>query len=418
MRKTIIIVTVVITLAAVFFTIFNVFTREKTNDTENIDMSKIKSTESLNVSNESSIKDKREREMNVLSSILEKKSNINAAKISWDWLIENGFNSKESIKHLIELRKNGGGWIYYSELANIITSKTVSDEPSSLIFKILTDVYEGGDWQSGDFNLPQNEKDNIIQDVLRFEINNPSGKMTFFEALRNADILESGYNLYHMTSNAIDRNSNIITIENSYRIKLKYSRNMYEILTKNISNINKLSLEEQYKIRPSIYETVKYHIDSEEITYDKNLQLELKLFLDNNKVQIKQLTTALEDEHEFKSIDEFNKWNQSHKEENLKRQLQTHEYVAWVEAYGVSEGAQNINDYLYNHAVSTKSITEKLAIIQLQVEKASRESNSENLILYTKSPYLKSQLQASLNDQNINNDLKNEINYFLQNVFD
>jgi hypothetical protein len=242
--------------------------------------------------------------------------------------------------------------------------------------------------------------------------------MTYLEALRNADILENGYNLYHIINDSIIENPKLISIEDSYRIKLKYSRNLYDILTNNISSINKLPLEDQYRIRPSIYETIKTHINNEETSYYKNLQSELKLFLDNNKITIEQPTTILEDEHEFTSIEEFNSWKQNHGKENLTQQLQIHEYVAWVEAYGVSEGAQNINDYLYNHAVSTQSITEKLAIIQSQVEKSSRESNPENLTAYTQSPYLKSQLQAALNDPNISDALKDEVNYFLGNIFD
>ncbi len=123
MNKTIVTITAAITIAAVFFTTFNLLTTGNTDNVKNTKSSKINMAENLKTNNESYKQEIREGEMSVLSSILEKKSDFNAARISWDWLIENGFNSKESIEHLLELRKNGGGWIYYSELTNIFFQK-------------------------------------------------------------------------------------------------------------------------------------------------------------------------------------------------------------------------------------------------------------------------------------------------------
>ena len=355
--------------------------------------------------------------MKILSSILDKKIDKNKSRKIWGWLQQNGFDHPDSLEQLLNLRRSGGGWLYYSELADSLNLSNIPDDAASLVIKILTDSYEGGNWRDGNFNIASNEKDIIIQNALRSQLNNPKGKLSYYEALINADTIASGYDLYNIVDASIKINGGSIGIKDSYSIRLKYSMNLPDILVTNIAEINGLSAENQNFLRGSIYEIARSSIDSEKTVYDDALKRELKIFLDNNKVVIDAPEPIPEEGYEFRSLDELNKWKKEYETSMTKQQSQISEYAKWIEAYAVSEGVLDIDSYIYNRALTTSSIPEKIAIIQAQAIKAAETSDDDGFLLYSQNSDLKHQLREALNQPSTDQAMKDEIQYALETYF-
>jgi len=335
------------------------------------------------------------------------------------WLKKNGLNHPDAIKKLRDLRRSGGGWIYSIELINMLSNNDVTDINTSLILKIITDAYQGGSYADGDFSTPKNNKDSQIQDFLRQQLEVPKGKASFYEALRNADIIDQGDSLYEFIEEVLDKNHNLLNETAIYKYKLKYSHNLPEQLQHNLKFINSLPQEKQTELASLIYDSIDSFSDNPLVVMTEETKEQYQNFLDKNKVDVPiYIDGDTEEELTFETVAEMNDWLSKNQEADNQYQQKTQLFIERLNAKIKLDMVTDKQEYLYQYALNTESIAESIAILQYQVEEASLDDNNESFSKFSNSHELKYKLESGLSDPSLTPSQQKEIKLALETYFD
>lgn len=346
----------------------------------------------------------------------EKKSNQ-----IFSWIKLNGLNHPDSAKKLRELRKSGGGWLYSIDLINILNeNESVSDLNTSLALKIITDSYEGGNYSDGSFSIAKNKKDIEIQNFLKQQLEKPKGEASFYEALRNADILDQGYALYQLIDVALKEHGNLLDESAIYKYKIKYSQNLPVQLQTNLEKINSLPKEKQKEVSYLIYDSINSFSDNSLVVMTEEVKEQYQKFLNENKTQVSIFTDEQDQlkELNFESLTEVEEWQKKNQEVVSQYHQNAEKFIENLSSQMILDNVSDKQTYLYQHALNTDSVAETLVILQQQVEEASLNENDDSFSKFSNSHELKYKLENKLSDPSLTSQQKEEIRSAIDTYFD
>ena len=380
-----------------------------TNKEQSIIHTTIRPKEGLN-------KEKRVSSMLYKKFYDEKKSNQ-----IFSWIKLNGLNHPDSTKKLREFRKSGGGWLYSIDLIKIINEdESVSDLNTSLVLKIITDSYEGGVYSDGSFSIAKNNKDIEIQNFLKLQLEEPKGEASFYEALRNADILDQGYSLYQLIDIALQEHGDLLDESAIYKYKIKYSQNLPVQLQTNLEKINSLPKKKQKELSYLIYDSINSFSDNSLVVMTEEVKEQYQKFLNENKTQVPIFTDEQDQlkELNFESLTEVEKWQKKNQEAVSQYQQKAERFIENLSSQMILDNISDKQAYLYQYALNTDSVAETLVILQQQVEEASLNENDDSFSKFSNSDELKYKLENKLSDPSLTSQQKEEIRSAIDTYFD
>lgn len=374
---------------------------------------------SKNINSEKKADAKTER-TTVTSVLYDKFYDKKKSENSFFWLIKNGINHSDATETLRDLRRSGGGWLYSIELIKMFNEQgPVSDINTSLILKIITDAYEGGSYADGDFSVAKNNKSIQIQDFLKLQLEAPQGKRSFYETLRNADILDQGDLLYQLVSGALDTHSSLLSEPESYKYKLKYSQYLPEQLEDNLKTINALSNEKREKLSSLVYKSIGDFSDNTLVVMNEEVKEQYRIFLNENRIEVPIYIDENEQEEVvFDSEEEMNDWIEKSRGDVSEHQQKSAMLIERLNAQMTLEKVTDSQQYLYQYALTTESIAELLVIMQNQIEESFLNDNNDGFSKFSRSYELKHKLETKLLDPLLTPPQKKEIESALDTYFD
>lgn len=345
-----------------------------------------------------------------VSSVLNGVHNISDSEEIWESLLEKGFSSDESLKLLQALRESGGGWVYYKELIEKSEELDLSDEVLLLFIKIITDAYEGGFSETGYSSIPKNNKDSVIQSFIRDQIQNPVGRLSLIELIKRLDQIESSENINYFSSNIFNQNSEILNPSDIAFLKLRNTQYLLDLgdVTELINLPLDISDEKKAMFMGELFNIIKEKYSN----LNELDRIMLKNFLGENKVVLNKTDLDVDN---INSIDE---WEKLHQEKYIKTENFIINFGKWIDSYSQIVSPENNEEYIYEYALNTKNPLEKVSIINHQFEKSKIEGDGKNFNKYSLSHELKSSLEEDLSKKDIDEDTKDEIDFYLKNYFD
>ena len=277
------------------------------------------------------------------------------SKELWDQFLKSTNNTQEREKILTSMLRSGAGWYLFKEISDYIYQGNLDDNTTLMLVDILSDAYEGGTLKDNTTANALNIKDQIIQDLLREQLNNPIGKESLLFSMNLLYMVENG-NQTNILEETLEKNGHLLTESEKLKYRLKYGFFDLDRLEQVISELPDRKNNSEY------FKTVSRHFN-EFVLLNKNklnanisLKNELRGFLEDNPVSFEN--------YESLSIDD-----QYSLSEN---------YTEWLRMYGATEGAEDLDDYLFETSANESDPRKVLSVVDYYLERSEyTEDNSE-----------------------------------------
>jgi hypothetical protein len=323
---------------------------------------------------------------------------IDMSKKYWNklTLLTESSDLKEYSDLLFNLREANGGWILYEEIAQKLDSHYFSDSTSEYLLRILLDAYEGGSRESGAYHIPKNNKDELIQEVMRNQLSNPKGKKSFRNVLGHLYYFEpDGGN--EIFEEKMSQHPNLLTTEEKLDLRLGYASSDPEKLATIISNVTGKSDSKSVqgvileKLNEVLIVTHNDLLNKE----NENLRFSLFYYLEKNPVDLTGYNKG--------SLDE---------REKLKS-----EYAEWVWAYGAASGEKDLDKYFYERVQEEKNSVKLLALINYQMSRIQIIDSTKEVNRILDNNEVKNTLKSALSNTNTDQLTKQQINNIMRNYY-
>ena len=193
----------------------------------------------------------------------------------WKQIQLNGFDSPNILKLLEQLWLNDGEKIYYKELIDVAKNKKLSDNVNYMIVRMLASAYETG--AEGievisNYSLPKSKKDEMIQEFIKDQIENPRGKESLQEALRHVGLVANEPEAQAILDSFLNSNTKLISTEKIYEYKLSQACRhwTYDSLDDVLNEIDNLPKDTQKKLFQYVL------LDSQWLPFHKDENLKKK----------------------------------------------------------------------------------------------------------------------------------------------
>ena len=203
------------------------------------------------------------------------KVNAKEATKIWKKLQRVGFNAADTLSILQELRNADGEYIYYKELREAAMGGALDDRVTAFIIGMLAGAYEtGAEGIEGltNYALPKTRKDEIIQELIKEQIQNPRGKESLKMALDKIGYAFNNDEAQTILDSFLTSEQSMVNHEDIYKIKLSLSamHPQSDSLSTVLEQITYLSEKSQDEIFPQIVLDSQWVSSKEDSNLQKN----------------------------------------------------------------------------------------------------------------------------------------------------
>jgi len=304
----------------------------------------------------------------------------------WNILQNSDFNSSDTIEILNELWFARGAFKYYKELIEIANSKKVSDKVLANLIAGISTAYEG-DRHNENSSIPFNKKDEIIQQFITNQIENPKGKESYFMALERIRFTIGADEIQEKMDNLLESDNLPIEKSDIYALKLRFS--VYTSMDSEeelvlLEKVSKLNSIENPRLQEELYD-FSYKLQNSE---NKELVSKYQEILENNPIKVEErviepdnsnIPIFANDEELQAYADEYitpqyeEKRNEFNEEKN--------QYARYIEAYSFTLNSFDEKVDFYKSKIKNGNKAEQEAILYMLEENADLNEDSDRALI-------------------------------------
>ncbi len=313
----------------------------------------------------------------------------NSVRELWEAFLIASENSKEREDILSQLLSSSdAGRVLFKEISDFIYQGRADDSVTSTLIEILAYGYEGGSVDNNTTADLLNEKDQIIQDLLREQLKHPSGKLSL-KATMNLLYMVENDGQKNILEDTLQRNGHLLTEAEELKYRLHYGFSNSDRLTEIISSLP------AGKKDSNIFRTISFEFTNtillDKIKTHSPLRNVLRQYLDDNPVNFENYKSLSSDEQIRLSED----------------------YTSWLRIYGATLGEGNIDNYLYESSLTEKNPQKILSVIDFQLEESEYSEDDTEVQRLINNPEINAKLRSGIYENQLDEHDKKRLQIIL-----